>query len=171
MNYVVAVLPDRIKAEAAYEALKQDEVPTDTITIVGKGYQDISAYDFLDPQKQSRNRALVMGTWLVPFGFVSGYAFNVQTGYQLFSWAGAFGNHVIGGLFGALGGVMGSFFIGGGLLSFGSDNNEPSYRKPLKAGKYLIIVKGQANLINKATRVLRELKPENLRSIVDSGNV
>jgi len=34
MNYLVAVLPDRIQAEAAYLALEKEGIPTNKVTIL-----------------------------------------------------------------------------------------------------------------------------------------
>ena len=55
-----------------------------------------------------------MATWLIPFGFIGGVAFSLSTNLHTFSWAGEIGDRVIGGLLGAIGGAMGSVFIGGG---------------------------------------------------------
>jgi hypothetical protein len=171
MNYVIATLTDQATVEAACAVLKQ-ELPPENINVVGNGYKRIEDYAFLDPEKRSRQRAYIMAAWLVPFGFISGFAFNVQTGYQLVSWAGSLGNHVIGGLFGAIGGVMGSFFIGGGFVNLSSDNdNSPPYRDRLKAGKYLVIVNGAPNITNKASRILRQIKAENIQTLVDAARV
>lgn len=172
MNYVIAVLPNRAEAEAARTALEQENLPVENVNIVGNGFNRIEDYEFLDPKQKSRRQALQMGYWLIPFGFVSGYAFNVQTGYDLVSWAGSLGNHIIGGLFGAIGGAMGSFFIGGGFVDFSSDtNNSPAYRDRLKEGKYIVIVSGPSNQTNKATRILRQHQPDHLQTFVNPTQV
>lgn len=167
MNYVIAVLPDRPQAEAAAAALTQAELPANQIHTLGKGDKIADEFDFLDPQEQGRKRATFMSFWLVPFGFIAGIAFNLSTQYQLVPSLGAFGNQMIGGLLGAFGGAMGSFFIGGGTnLSLGGGEATP-YRTYLQQGKYLLIVSGTPNLTNKATRILRQFKPESLQSYVD----
>jgi hypothetical protein len=167
MNYVIAVLSDRTQAEAAAAALKQAELPPEQVHILGKGYTPINEFDFLDPRKQGRRRALLMSFWLVPFGFIAGVAFNLSTQYQLVPSVGTFGNQMIGGLLGAIGGAMGSFFVGGGAgLSLGSGDAVP-YGKRLQQGKYLVIVSGTPNLTNKATSLLRQLKPEHIQGYVD----
>ncbi|MBE9180570.1 hypothetical protein IQ268_18575 [Oculatella sp. LEGE 06141] len=172
MNYVIAVLPDQTQAEAARTALAQENLPAENINIVGKGFKHLDDYEFLDPKQKSRRQAFRMSYWLIPFGFLSGYAFNVQTGYELISWAGVTGNHIIGGLLGAIGGAMGSFFIGGGFLNFGSDtNNAPSYSDRLKEGKYVVVVSGPPNLTNKATRILRQYQPDHLQTLVSPSQV
>lgn len=168
MNYVVAVLADRTQAEAASSRLEQEGVPSEAINILGQGYQSIEAFAVLDPQQPARQQARLMAFWLVPFGFVAGFAFNLSTQFELFDWAGRLGNLLIGGLFGAIAGAMGSFFVGGGTgLLFGSDKEVVPYRKLLKSGKYAVVVRGAPNITNRASRVLKQLNPENIQNFVD----
>lgn len=167
MNYVIAVLADRIQAEAAYSALEKEKISPRQVSIVGKGYKSAAEFSFLDPKQSARRRALLMALWLVPFGFIAGCAFNLSTQYQLIPSAGTTGNLLIGGVLGAIGGVMGSLFVGGGIAMNSEDSNSVSYHKYFKEGKYLVVVSGQPNLTNKATRILRQLQPENLQSYID----
>lgn len=163
MNYLIAVLPDRIQAEAAYSALEKAGLPLENITILGRGYKSADEFGLIDPQQPARRMAKLMAYWLVPFGFIGGYAFNLLTDFQLFDWAGAQGNHIIGGFFGAIAGAMGSFFIGGGTGAAVGSGDALPYRNRLKAGKYLVVVMGPANLTNQATRILKQFNPENLQ--------
>jgi hypothetical protein len=163
MNYSIAVFPDRIQAEAAYTALEKAGIPTDQLFILGKGYKTADEFGFIDPSQQARKGALRMASWLIPFGFFGGYVFNLITGLDTFDWAGDPGNHILGGVAGAIGGAMGSVFVGGGVgLSSGSGDALP-YRNRLNAGKYLVIVKGTEALKGKATGILRQFEPENLQ--------
>jgi hypothetical protein len=167
MNYLIAVLSDRIQAEEAYSALEREGLPMEKVAILGKGYKTADEYGLIDPNQQARKQATLMSYWLVPFGFISGYVFNLITGIELFLWAGSLGNHIIGGIFGAIAGAMGSYFIGGGAgLAFGSGDALP-YRNRLKAGKYLVVVNGPPNLTNQATRILKQFDPENIQGYVD----
>lgn len=167
MNYIIAVLGDRIQAEAAYSALEKENIPTQNMTIVGKGYKTADEFGFIDPNKKSKKQATIMSFWLVPFGFIAGYAFNVSTQYMLFPSIGALGNHIVGGLFGAIAGAMGSIFVGGGVgIGIGGGDALP-YRNRVKAGKYLVVVKGAPNITNKANRILKQVKTETLQSYVD----
>jgi hypothetical protein len=167
MNYLIAVLPDRIQAEAACSALEKEGLPVNQISIVGKGYKSADEFEFIDPVRQGRKQATLMAYWLVPFGFIAGYSFNVLTSIELFPWAGSLGNHIIGGVFGAIAGVMGSIFTGGGVgLTSGSGDAFP-YRNRLQAGKYLVIVSGPPNITNQANRILKSFEPESLQGYVD----
>ena len=167
MNYVIAILKDRIQAEEAYSMLEREGLPMEQISILGKGYKTADEFGFIDPSQQGKKQAKLMSFWLVPFGFVAGYAFNLSTQYMLIPSIGALGNHLLGGVFGAIAAAMGSFFVGGGVgLALGSGDALP-YRNRLKAGKYLVVVKGAPNLTNKATRILKQANPENLQGYVD----
>ncbi len=163
MNYLVAVLEDRIKAEAAYSALEKEGLPMDNINILGRGYKTADEFGLIDPNAQAIKQTKLMAFWLVPFGFVAGTAFSLLTGLNTFAWAGEIGNHLVGGVLGAFGGLMGSVFAGGGSgLLFGSGDALP-YRNRLNAGKYLIIVRGSEKLTRQATSIIRQFEPENIQ--------
>jgi hypothetical protein len=171
MNYLVAVLSDRIQAEAAYSALEQAGIPMDKVAILGKGYQSADEYGLIDPKEKASQLARLMSFWLIPFGFAAGFTFSLITKLNTFAWAGEIGNHVIGGLLGAASGAMGSFFVGGGVgLAVGGGDALP-YRNRLNAGKYLIVVKGSEILTRQATGVLRQFEPENMQGYADTTGV
>lgn len=163
MDYLVAVVSDRIQAEEAYTALEKGGIPTSQISILGKGYKTADEFGLIDPGQQAKKRAMLMAIWLVPFGFAGGYMFDLITGVNSFDWAQEPWNHILGGFAGAIGGAMGSVFVGGGVgLSMGSGDALP-YRNRLNEGKYIVIVEGATFLKNKATAILRPLNPENLQ--------
>ncbi|AFY49584.1 hypothetical protein Nos7524_3805 [Nostoc sp. PCC 7524] len=165
MNYIVAVLPDRIQAEAAYLALEKEGINS---TILGKGYKTADEFGLIDPNAQAKKQARLMAYWLVPFGFFAGFTFSLITGLDTFAWAGEIGNHVVGGLLGAASGAMGSVFVGGGVgLIVGSGDALP-YRNRLDAGKYLIVVQGSEILSRQANRILRQFEPENIQGYADT---
>ncbi|MDL5050452.1 hypothetical protein QQ054_31090 [Oscillatoria amoena NRMC-F 0135] len=167
MNYLVAVLGDRIQAEAAYSGLEEAGLPMSQIKILGKGYKSADEIDLIDPNLKARQQARFMAFWLVPFGFVAGLTFSLITGLDTFAWAGEIGNHFIGGLLGAGSGVLGSIFVGGGVgLVFGGPDAVP-YQKRLDTGKYIVVVEGSDTLIRQATPLLRQYKPENIQAYTD----
>ncbi|MCW6035482.1 hypothetical protein K4A83_04220 [Spirulina subsalsa FACHB-351] len=168
MNYLFAVFPDRIKAEEAYTALEKAEIPPQQISILGRGYKSADEFGLIDPAVQGRKQALFMAFWLVPFGFIAGFTFNLLTEFNLFPWAGALGNHLIGGLFGAIGGGMGSFFVGGGIGAASSSGDALPYRNRLNAGKYIVVVRGSEQLKNQATPILRQFEPESLQGYAET---
>ena len=166
MNYLIAVVSDRIKAEEAYTALEQAGIERSQISILGKGYKTAEEFGLVDPTQQAKKRAMYMAYWLVPFGFAGGYLFNLITGLDNLDWAGDPGNHIVGGMLGAFGGAMGSVVVGGGvglnLFNFGGDD-ELSYPNLLDEGKYLVAVKGSEDSRVRATPILRWFKPESLQ--------
>lgn len=162
MNYLVAVLSDRIQAEAAYTALETAGIPTASADIVGRGYKSANEIGFIDPLQQAQRGFTRQVPWLVPFGFIAGYAFNVLTGIRLLD-IGAFGNHILGGILGAAAGALGAIVVGGGIgLAIGSGDALP-YRNRLNAGKYLVVVRGQEELTRQATQILQQFEPENIQ--------
>lgn len=165
MNYLVAVLPDRIQAEAAYLALEKEGIKS---TILGRGYKSADEFGLIDPNEEAKKQVRLMAVWLVPFGFFAGFTFSFITGLETFAWAGEIGNHIIGGLLGAVSGALGSVVSGGGVgLIIGGGDALP-YRNRLDAGKYLIVVQNSENVTRQATRILRQFDPENLQGYADT---
>ncbi|MBD2442203.1 hypothetical protein H6G25_03070 [Dolichospermum sp. FACHB-1091] len=160
MNYLVAVLSDRIQAEAADLALEKEGING---TILGRGYKSADEFGLIDPKEEAKKQVKLMAIWLVPFGFFSGFTFSLITGLDTFAWAGEIGNHVIGGILGAGSGAMGSVFVGGGVGLFEGGGDALPYRNRLDAGKYLIVVQGSETLTRQATRILRQFDPENIQ--------
>jgi hypothetical protein len=163
MKYLIAVLANRIQAEDAYTSLLKEGLNEQQVEMLGQGYKTADEFGFINPNDKARQQIIRMAIWLFPFGFAAGYVFNVLTEIYLFDWAGAIGNHIIGGLFGAIAALMGAFFVGGGVgLFFGSGDDLP-YRNRLNEGKYLIVVKGSELITEQATRILRQFNPESLQ--------
>ncbi len=166
-NYLIAVLTDRMKAESAYNELEKQGVPLNKVSILGRGYKSADEFGLIDPNEEAQKQAKLIAIWLVPFGFIGGVGFSVATNLQTFAWAGEIGDHIIGGILGAIGGSMGSIFIGGGGgIAFGSGDALP-YRNRINAGKYLIVVEGSQLLLQQATTILRKCDPENMKSYID----
>ncbi len=167
MYYLVAVLGDRIQAEAAYCDLEKAGLPMDKVAILGRGYKSADEFGLLDPKDQANKLIRLMSFWLIPFGFAAGYTFNYITRFDIFPWAGEIGSHLIGGLLGAASGAMGSFFVGGGV-GIAESGDALSYRNRLDAGKFLVVVKGSESLTKRATPILRQYDPENLQGYEDT---
>ncbi len=170
MNYLVTVLADKQQAQEAYSVLSQDGIPTEKITILGEGYQSADDFGLIDPNQQASKRAKKLAYMLVPFGFVAGYAFNVLTGIQLFSFTNSITEHIIGGVLGAASGLLGAVFVGGGVgLTVGS-GDALTYRNRLNAGQYIIITEGTDSVIRQATKLLRQFEPEFIQGYTEPVN-
>lgn len=163
MNYLVAVLSDRIKVEEAYSALEKANFSMEEVAILGKGYKSADEYGLIDPANEAWKQVQRMMIWLLPFGFVAGFGFNAITGLDTFPWAGAVGNRILGGLLGAGSGAMGAFFIGGGAGAALGSGDALSYRNRLNAGKYLLVIRGSNSQIRIATPIIRRFRPENIQ--------
>jgi hypothetical protein len=163
MNYLIAVLSDRIQAEEAYTALEKVGIPLNQLSIVGKGYKSASEFGFLDPSEEGRKNVIRMAYWLIPFGFFGGFTFDAITTIDTFGWAGEPFNHIIGGILGAIGGAMGSVFVGGSGSLMESNGEMIPFLNRLKVGKYLLIVQGNDNIKNKAKEILNSFNPESLQ--------
>lgn len=169
MNYLVSVWSDRIQAETAYTALESANIAMDKVDLLGRGFKSADDYGLIDPKDEAWKQIKRMATWIIPFGFVGGVAFNSITGLDTFPWAGTIGNQLIGGVLGAIGGAMGSFFIGGGTGIGTGSGDAVSYRNRLNEGKYLVVVKGPDGLIAQASQIMRPLRPENIQGYSEPG--
>lgn len=167
MNYLVAVLSTRIEAEAAYSALEAENLPIDQISIIGAGYESADDFGLIDPNQQAAKQSNRLIYWLIPFGFVAGYAFNLLTGIQILGLENPLVNHIIGGILGALSGALGAVFVGGAVGWTVGSGDALAYRNRLNAGKYLIVAKGNDVLVRQATRVLRQFEPENIQGYAE----
>ncbi len=167
MSYVIAVLSDRIQAEAAYSELEKEGLPMNQVSILGRGYKSADEFGLIDPNQQAGRLAKFMSFWLIPFGFAAGFTFSLITNLNTFPWAGEIGNHLIGGLLGAASGAMGSFFVGGGVGLISGSGDALPYRNRLDAGKYLIIVEGNEVQNLKASGILRRFNPETIQGYSD----
>ncbi|MEL6929748.1 MAG: hypothetical protein AAFO95_14055 [Cyanobacteria bacterium J06600_6] len=165
MSYLIAVLPDRFKAEEAYTALEKAGIPLSKMAIAGRGYKSADEVGLYDDKEQARKKATFMAYWLVPFGFIGGYVFNLITGLHNLDWAGDPGNHIVGGFLGAIGGAMGSVFVGGGGgWATSTAGDTVSYREHLAANKYLVLIDNIGGFGDRSIPVLRELAVDNILS-------
>lgn len=166
MNYLIAVLPDRTQAEAAYTSLEKEGLRMEQVTILGRGYQSADEFGLIEPNSQARKQVKPLIYWLVPFGFAAGYGFNALTDIQILG-AGSLGSHILGGILGAASGALGALLTGGAVGWTVGSGDALAYRNRLNAGKYLIVVKGAEDLIRQATRVLRQYEPENIQGYTE----
>ncbi len=170
MNYLVTVLANKQQAQEAYSVLSQDGIPTEKINILGEGYQSADDFGLIDPNQQASKRAKKLAYMLIPFGFVAGYAFNVLTGIQLFSFTNSITEHIIGGVLGAASGLLGAIVVGGGVgLTVGS-GDALTYRNRLNAGQYIIITQGTDSVIRQATKLLRQFEPKFIQGYTEPVN-
>lgn len=169
MTYLIAVLRDRSTVEAACAALAETGWSSDFWSVVGEGWESSDRFGLLNPKQRSRQRVRWMATWLVPFGFAGGLVFSKITGLETFAWAGPVGNDLVGGVLGALSGLMGSAFIGGGFGVGNLSGFDPlPFRNRLEEGKFVLILRGNDAVTTQAWRLLRSVDPESLQTVEES---
>lgn len=167
MNYLIAVLPNRIEVEAAYTALEQENLPMSQITIVGRGYQSADEFGLIDPDQQARAWSRRLAYQLIPFGFIAGFVFDAITQLNVLTWSNDLINHIVGGILGAGAGALGALFSGGGFGWTTASGDAIAYRNRLNNRKYLIVTKGPKLLIRQATNILRQFEPENIQGYAE----
>lgn len=163
MNYLIAVMPNRIDVEAAYTALERENLPMSQVTILGHGYQSADEFGLINPDQQAQKWSRRLAYQLIPFGFVAGFIFDAITHLNVLTWSNDLINHVVGGLLGAGAGALGALLTGGGIGWTTASGDAIAYRNRLNDGKYLIITTGPKALIRQATKILRQFKPENIQ--------
>ena len=167
MNYLVTVLANKQQAQQAYSTLRQEGIEPEQVTILGEGYQSADEFGLIDPNFQASKRAKKLAYGLIPFGFAAGYAFNVLTGIQLFSFTSPLAEHIIGGILGAASGFLGAIIVGGGVGLTTGSGDALTYRNRLNAGKYIIVTQGNESLIRQATKLLRQFEPEYIQGYAE----
>ncbi len=159
-NYLVVTFSDLIQAEAAYTNLEAKNFPLAQVKIVGTGYKSLAESNLFDPSQAARQQMLQMMFWLVPFGFFAGFTFNQVTEIAILERLNPLGNSVLGGLFGAVAGAMGSITVGGGAQLLLAGKERTTYQQRLRAGKYLLVIMGSETLVREANQILRSLPSE-----------
>ncbi|MFM6008793.1 MAG: hypothetical protein ACKPB7_36990, partial [Sphaerospermopsis kisseleviana] len=98
----------------------------------------------------------------------AGFVFSYITNLQTFAWAGEVGNHLLGGVLGAISGAMGSIFIGKSLAMTSKTGIDPlPYQNRLAEGKYILIINGMEVLTNRAAPILRKFKMDTMQRYSD----
>jgi hypothetical protein len=79
-----------------------------------------------------------MARWLLPFGFLAGLTFTYITDLDTFAFAGAWSQHLLGGVAGLISGWMGSFAAAASVSSE-EDDRIRSLRNRLDEGNWLLL--------------------------------
>jgi hypothetical protein len=79
-----------------------------------------------------------MARWLIPFGFLAGLTFTYITDLDTFAFAGAWSQHLLGGVAGLISGWMGSFAAAASVSS-DEDDRIRSLRNRLDEGNWLLL--------------------------------
>ncbi len=159
--YLAATILDEQDAETAYRALKQMNLKSSQLQLLTS--ETIAKRSYYDPNQDSRKQVFRMLTWLVPFGFFAGFAFNRITDLTIINALNPVFNGVIGGLMGAGSGAMGAVFIGGGTKVIYQNPDEWTYERRVEQGKNILIVTGTDVQIRQVNRQLRSRPYESIQ--------
>jgi hypothetical protein len=152
---VIAVYPDHEAAEGAVKLLTREGIPMSNLSIVGRDFQvSEKPVGFVTPGYFAKEGAAT-GAWVGGlFGMLMGAAFLVLPGVGPMVAAGPLVGALLGGLEGALAGAAFGA-LSGALIGWGVPKKEALvYETEVKAGKFLVIVRGDAETIARAKALL-----------------
>ena len=136
---VVVVLDDLDRLHALRDRLQALQPAPSRVVLIGSGEATMSDVERLDPATARRRRQQSMVRWLLPFGFLAGLTFTQITYLHTFSFAGAYGEPLIGGLLGMGSGWMGSFAAAASVSSE-EDDRIRILRNRLDEGCWLLLL-------------------------------
>jgi hypothetical protein len=139
---VVVVLTDQGRLHQLRDRLATLE-PAPRLLTVGSGETTMEAVEQLNPAITRRRRQQGMARWLLPFGFFAGMMFTFITDLHTFSFAGPYGEPLIGGLLGMGSGWMGSYAAAASVSSE-ADDRIRSLRNRIEEGSWLLVVESAA---------------------------
>ena len=152
---IVAVYPDHASAEQAVRRLIKEGFDMKDVSIIGRDFQVeeepigfLSARDFIGAGAGT-------GAWVGGlFGLLVGAAFLVLPGVGPVVIAGPLTASLLGGLEGAVAGAaIGA--LSGALIGLGIPRNQAlKYEAQVKAGKFLVVVHGTQEKVERAREVL-----------------
>jgi hypothetical protein len=158
---VIAVYPDHASAEDAVRWLQKDGVPMQDLSIIGKDFQAVEQpLGFVTTGTVAGEGAKV-GAWTGGlFGLLLGAAFLILPGVGPVI---AFGPLSVALLGGAEGALAGAAFGGltGALVGLGvSKDKAIRYESQVKAGKFLVTLRGDGPLVERARSLFTAGKAE-----------
>ncbi len=160
---LLAVYPDHNSAENTVRLLQKNGMKMDQISIVGQDFKTIEKpIGFLTTGSVACDGARV-GAWTGGFfGILVGAAFLIVPGIGPLVIVGPLAATLLGGVEGAIAGsAVGA--LAGALISLGFTKNQAiRYESQIKAGKFLVSLKGDSEQIEKAKRLVGENHAESV---------
>jgi hypothetical protein len=160
---MLAVYPDHDSAEDAVKLLQKNGMRMDQLSIVGQDFKTIEKpIGFLTTGSVACDGARV-GAWTGGlFGILVGAAFLIVPGVGPLVIVGPLAATLLGGVEGAIAGsAVGA--LAGALVSLGFSKNQAiRYESQIKAGKFLVTLKGDSEQIQKAKQLVGENNAESV---------
>jgi hypothetical protein len=160
---IVAVYPDHLAAEHAVKELHHAGFALGDLSIVGRDFQTTEEpIGFISLGDYAKAGAKTGACFGGLFGLVVGAAFLVLPGLGAVVVAGPLAAAVVAACEGALAGTaLGG--LTGALVGWGVPKDRAlKYETHVKGGKFLVIVRGQAEAIARARDLLTCHRPEHL---------
>ncbi|MCO6435793.1 MAG: DUF1269 domain-containing protein [Phycisphaerae bacterium] len=160
---VVGVYDVLSKAERAIDELDQSGFPIKHVSIVAKDLESEKAvHGYVNAGDIAKGGAGT-GAWLGGFfGLLWGVAFLWVPGFGPLLVAGPLSAAILGGLEGAAAGAAGGGLLGA-LLGWGvSKKHILKYEEHVRGGKYLVIVHGTADQVERARGMFKATGAEEL---------
>jgi hypothetical protein len=158
---VIATYPDHASAEDAVRRLQKEGIPMQNLSIIGKDFQAVERpLGFVTTGTVAGEGAKV-GAWTGGlFGLLVGAAFLILPGVGPVVIAGPLAAALLGGLEGAaagaaLGGLTGAL-VGLGI----SKDKAIRYESQVKAGKFLVTLRGDGPQVERAKSLFSAGKAE-----------
>ena len=107
-----------------------------------------------------------MARWLLPFGFLAGLTFTYITDLDTFAFAGAWSQHLVGGLLGLGSGWMGSFAAAASVSSE-EDDRVRGLRNRLEEGSWLLLAE-TAGGVEMPWTTLQQARPQAVVRLAES---
>ena len=158
---VIAVYPDHASAEDAVRRLQKEGIPMQDLSIIGKDFQAVEQPLGFVTTGTVAGAGAKVGAWAGGlFGLLVGAAFLILPGVGPVVIAGPLAAALLGGLEGA---AAGAAFGGltGALVGLGvSKDKAIRYESQVKAGKFLVTLRGDGPEVERAKSLFTAGKAE-----------
>ena len=142
---VVVVLKQQEQLRALQQTLAAVQPPLANLIAIGAGETPLEAVEDLNPAAIRQRRQRGMARWLLPFGFLAGLTFTYITDLDTFAFAGAWSQHLLGGIAGLISGWMGSFAAAASVSS-DQDDRIRGLRNRVDEGNWLLYAETQGGV-------------------------
>ncbi len=164
-NSVVAIFGSHTGAEEAVKELQRGGIDMHSLSIIGKDYHtDENVVGYYNTGDRMKYWGKIGAFWGGFWGLLFGSAFFAIPGLGAILVAGPLVAWIVGALEGAV--VVGGLSaVGAGLFSIGIPiDSVLKYETALKTDKFLLMVHGSVDEVEKAREILENTKPESVTS-------